>query len=261
MLQASLNLYKKAYTGIPKPIWWLSFVMLINRSGTMVVPFLTVYLTQQGYTLSQAGTVMSVFGVGAILGSFLGGKLSDRFSFFWVQFYSLILNGVFFIVLSFITNYNHFLITIFLLASVGEAFRPANSAAIAAYSTDSNRTRAYSLNRLAINLGWSIGPAVGGILAYYNYKLLFWADGLTCIAAALLLYVFLFSFHQKHHHTDKQLKKEMPDRAASAYKDVVFMQAMFFVLLIGTCFFRCLACCRFSTKSTYISQKKLLVFC
>src|SRR3712207_6145129 len=104
MLQASIELYKKAYTGIPKPIWWLSLVMFINRSGTMVIPFLTVYLTSSGYTLSQAGTVMSAFGLGAIVGSFIGGKLSDRFGFFWVQFYSLLLNGIFFIILSYIQS-------------------------------------------------------------------------------------------------------------------------------------------------------------
>jgi predicted MFS family arabinose efflux permease len=238
MLQASLNLYKKAYSGIPKPIWWLSLVMLINRSGTMVIPFLTVYLTQHGYTLTQAGTIMSVFGAGAIVGSYLGGRLSDRFGFFWVQFYSLLFNGVFFILLSCMHDFWPFAITVFLLASVGEAFRPANAAAIAAYSDDSNRTRAYSLNRLAINLGWAIGPAVGGLLVYYfDYTLLFWADGLTCISAAFILYLFLFSYHTKTMSIKlKGNERELP--AATAYKDVHFMQGMFFVLLIGICFFQ-----------------------
>ncbi len=63
MLQASIQLYRNAYSGISKPVWWLSFVMLVNRSGTMVIPFLTVYLTQKGYTLTEAGIVMACFGV------------------------------------------------------------------------------------------------------------------------------------------------------------------------------------------------------
>lgn len=238
MLQASIELYKKAYTGIPKPIWWLSLVMFINRSGTMVIPFLTVYLTSKGYSLSQAGIVMSAFGLGAILGSYIGGKLSDRFGFFWVQFYSLLLNGIFFIILSHIQGLWPFTITIFLLASVGEAFRPANAAAIAAYSNDSNRTRAYSLNRLAINLGWAIGPALGGLLVYYfNYKWLFWADGFTCITASLFLYVFLFGYH-KEVMAEQPHHKENTPVSESAYKDIVFMQGMIAVLLIGFCFFQ-----------------------
>jgi predicted MFS family arabinose efflux permease len=238
MLQASINFYKKAYTGIPEPIWWLSLVMFINRSGTMVIPFLTVYLISNRYTLSQAGTVMSAFGLGAILGSFLGGRLSDRFGFFWVQFYSLLLNGVFFFILSYIQGFWPFICTIFLLAIVGEAFRPANAAAIAAYSNDNNRTRAYSLNRLAINLGWAIGPAVGGLLVhYFDYKWLFWADGFTCISAALLLYFFLFHYHKKV-MDGQPYHKNGKVAANSAYKDVGFMHGMFCVLLIGMCFFQ-----------------------
>jgi len=93
MLQASIQLYRNAYSGISKPVWWLSFVMLVNRSGTMVIPFLTVYLTQKGYTLTEAGIVMACFGVGAIAGGYLGGRLTDSFGFYHVQVFSLLLMG------------------------------------------------------------------------------------------------------------------------------------------------------------------------
>src|SRR6185312_16333118 len=79
----------------------------------------------------------------------------------------------------------------FLLSMVNEAFRPANSTAIATYSKEENRTRSYSLNRLAINLGWAVGNAIGGLLASINYHLLFWVDGGTNIIGALLLWYFL----------------------------------------------------------------------
>src|SRR5687768_16099706 len=144
MLQASVQLYRNAFSGISKPVWLLSLVMLVNRSGTMVIPFLTVYLTGRGYTLTQAGLVMAAFGVGSIFGSFLGGKLTDRFGFFWVQVVSLLLNGVLFIVLAYMHTLLQISICIFTLSSLGEAFRPANAAAIAFYSNDSNRTRCYS---------------------------------------------------------------------------------------------------------------------
>src|SRR4051812_39977594 len=99
MLNASLQLYKKAYSDLSRPIWWLSLVTFINRSGTMVIPFLTVYLTNKGYTLAQAGYVMAAFGTGAILGGYIGGRTTDRFGYFYVQVISLFLNGVMFIVL------------------------------------------------------------------------------------------------------------------------------------------------------------------
>jgi MFS family permease len=75
---------------------------------------------------------------------------------------------------------------VLLLSFCNEAFRPANSTAIAHYSSPENKTRSYSLNRLAVNLGWAFGGGLGGYLASINYHLLFWVDGCTNILAALM---------------------------------------------------------------------------
>ena len=229
MLQASFQLYKNAYSGLSKQMWWLAFVVFINRSGTMVIAFLTVYLTYKGYSLAQAGYVMGAFGLGSFIGGYLGGRLTDKYGHFYVQVFSLLLNGILFIVLGQMHTIWQIAICIFILSSLGEAFRPANSAAIAAYSNDVNRTRGYSLNRLAINLGWAVGPAIGGILAYTSYSLLFWADGITCILASILLFVVLPPSKNvvvKTHHEKALL-------TTSAYKDKIFLQGMFCIFLIG----------------------------
>lgn len=236
MLQASIRLYKNAYSGLPKEMWWLALVMFINRCGTMVIPFLTVYLTSQGYTLAQAGYVMAAFGAGSIVGGFIGGVMTDKFGHYYVQVLSLLLSGIFFIVLGQMETFWQFVMCIFILSSLGEAFRPANSAAVALYSNESNRTRCYSLNRLAINLGWAIGPAAGGMLASYNYGLLFWADGLTCIVASLLLYVLFSSSRRKQEH--KSSGETTKRITSSAYKDKVFRIGMFYIFLVGLCFFQ-----------------------
>jgi predicted MFS family arabinose efflux permease len=233
MLQASVQLYKNAYSGIPRPVWWLAIVMFVNRCGTMVIPFMTVYLTTRGFSLSQAGYVMAAFGTGSIVGSYLGGKLTDKFSSYHVQVFSLLLNGVMFIVLGKMQTLTQFAVCIFVLSSVGEAFRPANSVAIANYSNDSNRIRCYALNRLAINLGWSIGPAVGGVLASYNYSLLFWADGLTCIAASFILLIFLRPAEKKNKEKDTEVTIK-----SSAYRDKPFLKGMFYLFLIALAFFQ-----------------------
>ena len=235
MLQASLNLYRSAYSGLSRQMWWLALVMFINRSGTMVIPFLTVYLTSKGYSIAQAGYVMACFGCGSILGGYIGGRLTDKLGHYYVQVFSLMLNGILFIVLGQMHTLFQFMICIFVLSSLGESFRPANSAAIAAYSNENNRTRCYSLNRLAINVGFAIGPAIGGLLASINYQLLFWVDGLTCIIASFFLY-FLFAESRGKVIRQKSLHEKM--KATSAYKDKIFLFGMFCIFLVGLCFFQ-----------------------
>ncbi len=190
------SLYKKAYAGLSTSTWILAVVLLINRSGAMVIPFMTVYLTQQlHFSVQQAGLVMTCYGIGGIVGAFMGGRLSDRYGFYPVQFWSLLLQGLIFLVLGQMQTLLQFCICIFILSLVGDAFRPANTAATAHYSTPENRTRSYSLNRLASNLGWSVGPAVGGIVAGYSYHLLFWVDGLTCVVAILVMRLMIPPVH------------------------------------------------------------------
>ena len=83
MITSTITLYKNAYNGLTKRIWLLSLVMLINRSGTMVLPFMTLYCKKIGYTTQQAGWVVALYGLGAIIGAFLGGKISDNFGFYF----------------------------------------------------------------------------------------------------------------------------------------------------------------------------------
>src|SRR5690606_13980746 len=128
--------------------WWLSLVMLVNRSGTMVIPFMTLYITQQlGYSIAQAGWVMALFGLGAVCGGLIGGKLIDKVGFYYVQIATLLGGGILFMILGQIKSYSLICLFAFLLSLVNDMFRPANAAAIAQYSKEENTTRSFSLNR------------------------------------------------------------------------------------------------------------------
>jgi predicted MFS family arabinose efflux permease len=121
-----------------------------------------------------------------------------------------------------------------LLSFVNEAFRPANSTAIAFYSKEENRTRSYSLNRLAINLGWAVGSGLGGFLAHINYELLFWVDGSTNLAAALIMLLFLKPVNYK-----PPAKKNKAETAfQSAYKDKIYISFVIITMLFACCFFQ-----------------------
>jgi MFS family permease len=160
----------------------------------MVVAFLSLYCTQQLNTsIEQAGFAMASYGLGAIAGALIGGKLSDSFGYKKVQASSLLISGVVFIATSFINNFYGFCCSIFILACVNESFRPANTAAIAANSNSETRTRSFALIRLAMNLGWSIGTTIGGFVCHINYKLLFLVDGCTSLAAGIAFLFLKFS--------------------------------------------------------------------
>jgi predicted MFS family arabinose efflux permease len=236
MLSATVNLYKNSYGGLSRNTWLLSLVMLINRSGTMVVPFMTIYLTQQlGVGIGKAGFVMSLFGAGAIIGALAGGKITDKIGFYHVQLFTLLGGGVMFIILGQMKSYAAICITTFILSMINEAFRPANAVAIAQYSTEVNRIRSYSLNRLSINLGWAFGGALGGIIASYRYEWLFWVDGVTNIIAAFLLYFLLAP--SKNTVTQK-IKKATVVKINSAYKDKGYLFFIGIKIVFAICFFQ-----------------------
>lgn len=234
MLSSTVQLYKNAYKGLSLKTWYLSLVMFINRSGTMVIPFMSMYCTVKlGFSISQAGNIMALFGIGAIVGALIGGKITDTIGFYPLQIAALISGGIMFIVLGYMETYSGLCIGTFILSVCNESFRPANSTAIAFYSLPENRTRSYALNRLAINAGWAFGGALGGFIASRNYQLLFWTDGITNIAAAVLLMILLPYVKSGSRHSEK--KQAPPLR--SPYKDTPYILFLILTIIFAACFF------------------------
>ncbi|RPI66884.1 MAG: MFS transporter, partial [Ignavibacteriales bacterium] len=173
---------------LPKNMWILFFTTLINRTGTMVLPFLTIYLTRKiGITAGDAGIVLAVYGAGAMITSPFTGKLSDRKGSLFVMKLSLILSGIILLFFPFIENYFLILAITLLWSFINEAFRPANLSLISEVVLPEKRRTAFALNRLAINLGMSIGPVAGGFLTLIDFSFLFYANGLTSILAGIFL--------------------------------------------------------------------------
>jgi len=235
MFIATVNLYKDAYSGLPKRMWLLAAVMLVNRCGTMVLPFMTLYCNHRGYSATQGGLAVAIYGIGAVFGAFFGGRLSDRYGFYFMQLAALCGGGVMFIILGLMDSYLSICICIFFTSMINESFRPANASAVAYYSTPQNRTQSFSLVRLAINMGWGIGSALAGILASINYHLLFWVDGLTNISAGVLLLVILpvVSLEQQ-----QKVSQGRGEQALSPYRDKTFLIFTGFMLLFALCFFQ-----------------------
>lgn len=235
VIQTVLSSYRKAFSNLPPNIWVLSVSMFINRSGSMVLLFTSLYLTRElHFSIATAGFIMSFYGIGSVLGSYLGGWLTDRRDHFSVMFGSLIFSGI--VLLFLIPARDPVLISLILFtySLLADTFRPANAAAIALYSTPENRTRSVSLVRLAINLGFSVGPAAGGFIALYlGYKWLFMLDAATGFAAALLLHFYL---PREPHNPQKHHNPVLKDKTTSAYQDRIYLIFILLVALYATSF-------------------------
>lgn len=236
MLRSVASAYRDAFSGLPRPVWLISVATLVNRSGTMVLPFLALFLTsERGFTTTETGQILAMYGIGGIAGSYLGGWLSDFLPPRRVMEASLALTGLGFLALGYLEARWAILLMMVALSLVGEAFRPACSAALAAETGPGERTRAMALNRLAINMGMSLGPAVGGFLAAVDYAWLFRVDGATCLLAALFLWVWFWR-EPPVARPAGTVEGGVADR--SPWRDGPFLVAMFLLFLLATVTFQ-----------------------
>lgn len=176
---------------LPRAFWVLFVGTFINRFGTFVWPFLTIYLTRQGYSLGVAAWAVSAVGAGALVGNFLGGWLADH-----IGRRNTIVCGTFAAAIFVMLLYaSHTLpMIIFAAALLGLAagsYHPAASALLADIVPGEQRVRAYAAFRLASNAGFACGACVGGVLANYSTFWLFAGDALTTAVYGVIALLWL----------------------------------------------------------------------
>ena len=237
MLKSGFQRYINNFKGFSREIWILTLVTFINRAGTMVLPFLSKYLKEDlGFSYSQVGWIMVCFGSGSIIGSWLGGKLSDKIGFYRIMIFSLLTSGILMFFIQYITSFVGLCLGMFILMIVADMFRPAMFVSLGAYAKPENRTRALTLVRLAINLGFAAGPALGGlIIMSIGYRGLFWIDGFSCILAILIFWIKV-----KEKKKSPFIDKKHPDEVLthSVFKDKPFWVFLFTCLVSGILFFQ-----------------------
>ena len=230
--QSRLNPWR-GLGGLPREVWLLFATNLVNRAGMMVLPFLVVYLTKElHFSAAQAGLAFAIYGAAAIGAGPLSGRLSDKIGALPIMRASLLMSGVVVLLYPLARTVAAVYFATFVWAATSELFRPASLAAITHVVSAEQRKAAYAVNRLAINLGMSIGPALGGFLAAVSFKSMFIVDGGTTILAALVLMLTKWSAPTggRHHATAKhhgETKAILRNR-----KLLVFLFAEFLVAVV-----------------------------
>ncbi|GAA1750330.1 MFS transporter [Nonomuraea bangladeshensis] len=175
--------------GLPRPFWALWGGTLVNRLGTMVMPFTGVYLTQaRGLSVTAAGLVMGVFGVGSLLSQPLAGMLTDRIGRRATLSGGMLASGAAMLALGYSVSLPAVLASMLVLGVVIDLYRPASNALVADLVGPAERPRAYGLLFWGINLGYSVGMTAGGWLAGLGFLWLFWIDAVSCVVFAVLVW-------------------------------------------------------------------------
>lgn len=206
----------------------------------MVLPFMALYVVEElKVSLAEAGLILASYGIGALVSAPFAGKLSDRIGAVNLMRISLISSGLFLFVYSFVTSFIAFLALALVWAVIAESYRPASMSFISDAVLAEKRKTAFALNRLAINLGMSIGPVIGGILSTINFSLLFYFDGLTSVAAGIYL---IFSGIKEQKLVEQELENDIADKPSKKKRSVLgnrkFLYYMIAIIPVQIVFFQ-----------------------
>jgi MFS family permease len=204
---------------LPRPVRVLVFGTFINRIGTLILPFLSLVLLRDfHFTPADAGLLLSAFGAGTGVSILVGGVLTDRLGRRRTLAISLFGGGVLAMGLGLASSRLSFGVLLVAFAFVSDLYRPAASAMLGDLLPSDRRALGFAALRMAVNLGFAVGCAVGGLLADFNWRLLFIGDGLTTLAFGVLVLLAIPESREPETHAAVA--------GPAAWRDPVLIQAM-----------------------------------
>lgn len=179
-------------TRLGTSFWVLCAGMFINRAGTMVVPFMTLYLVSaRGLSVVAAGEVVAGFGAGALIAPLIGGAMADHAGRRITLLGSTLSTGAIMVALAYVRPTALIVVLILLVGVTLEAPRPVTQALVADLVAEQDRARAYSLLFWVSNLGFAVAMTSAGFLAQSGFTSIFWVDGLTGGLFGVLVWCFV----------------------------------------------------------------------
>jgi len=176
---------------LPRPVWVLFVGVFLNKFGGFVIPFLSLYLTKRGFSISQSGLAMAAYGLGHFFACAIGGRLADSLGRRTCIAISMFSSAAAMVALSQAQSFPAIVAFTFLAGLCGELYRPASSALLADLVPHGQRVRAFAAYRMAFNAGWAFGPATAGFIVKYSFFWLFIGDAVTSALFGIVALVAL----------------------------------------------------------------------
>lgn len=157
--------------------------IFVNRLAGFIAIFLVLFLTNRGFSASQAGFALGAYGAGAVVGTLLGGSLTDRLDPRTATLISMMGSAVLIVSILYLHVYALLLLAVFAVSTVGRLYQPAAQTLLTELTPPGRLVMVTAMSRLGINLGTTATPLIGAALLAISYNLLFWGE-----AAAALIY-------------------------------------------------------------------------
>jgi MFS family permease len=218
------------WRAMPRPAKALLAGVFVSKLAGFIQIFLVLFLTSRGFSSSQAGLALGLYGAGAILGTFVGGSLSDRQSARTAMLTSMLGSAVLLVSIVYLKNYLLLVTAIVLVSAVSQVYRPAAQAMISELTPGDRLVMVTALYRLCLNLGTSAAPLLGVALVSVSYDLLFWGEALAALVYCLIALFFL-PRRKPAARAAKPEGADRPGRPRSGYLEMLADQRYMFFLL------------------------------
>ncbi|XEO75593.1 Multidrug resistance protein MdtH [Candidatus Lokiarchaeum ossiferum] len=218
---------KKTYHEFPESFWVITFASFIDTIGSfMIGPFLYLYMSRVfGLSMVEIGLMYTISAIGSLIGGMIGGSLTDKFGRKKIALFGLLVSGASSLTLIFISNINIFYIFIGIIGLLGTIGAPARQAMLADVLTVEKRPEGFSILRIIFNLSATIGPALGGLLASFDFKWLFIGDAISSLITAILFVIKVPETHPSKVETSEILPEvasieTKPEKSKFGYGEI-----------------------------------------
>lgn len=225
------------YQEYPRTFWIIIVGMFIDRLGAaLIFPFFGLYITSK-YTvgMTEVGVLFSIIALTSVIGSLIGGALTDKFGRKVIIIVGLVISGGSSLLLAFAPNLNYIYLAGLVVGLFGNMAGPAHQAMIADLLPEHLRADGYGILRVVANLSFAIGPAIGGFLATRSYTLLFIIDVIASLITALIIFSYVPETKPKivPHAGSERMQEETLLETLTGYFKVAKDQ-LFMVFLLGS---------------------------
>lgn len=237
MLSRAQSIYRE----FPGHFWVLTGATFIDRlGGALIFPFFSLYMTEKfGVGLTEVGYLFLIFSIGSFFGSMLGGALTDKFGRKSVLLFGLVISGLSSLAMGLINELAWFYSLAVIVGLLADVAGPAQQAMVADLLPQAKRNEGYGIIRVIANLAFSIGPAIGGMMAARSYLLLFVADAVSSLITAVIAYNLL-------PETKPEQSEDAPEESIThsiqsygvVLKDQIFMAFLTFIVLATMVYFQ-----------------------